>query len=364
MQENDAQRLLEKFRAGECTEQEKIRLRNWFHTINAELPSGLNAEELENIGTNIWQDLNLRTKPVPVRRLWRRIAAAASVIAILGAGTYLLTNNPSKPKPTANDISPYSAMAILKTGGKTIILDQAKNGRIAETQVIKSKGEQLAYANTNEETKAIYDTIQIPEGGRPYTVKLSDGSKVTLNTATSLRYPQHFSAKRNEEVELISGEIYAEVVHQENAPIKFIAPKQQIEDIGTSFNINAYPDETESRTTLVEGAINVNNRKLKPGQQAVITGNTLDIIKVDVDAVTAWKDGDFSFNGEHIEVIMRQLARWYNIEVVYEGKKTEEVFYGRITRKKNISEVLKVLERTQKIHFKIDGRRVTVLNKK
>jgi ferric-dicitrate binding protein FerR (iron transport regulator) len=252
-------------------------------------------------------------------------------------------------------------MTILKTGGKTIVLDKTKNGRIAAS-ITKSTGETLTY--TESKTVAIYDTIQVPAGGRPYTVKLSDGSKITLNAATTLRYPESFSKTNREQVELISGEIYAEIVHNQEAPLQIKAPGQLIEDIGTEFNISAYVDDPDKRTTLVEGAIKVNQKIIKPGQQAILANNELTIAKADLDQVTAWKDGDFNFRGQHIDVIMRQLARWYNIEVRYEGKMTDEVFYGTISRKKNISQVLHTLERTQKIHFKVEGRRVTVLNKK
>ena len=143
-----------------------------------------------------------------------------------------------------------------------------------------------------------------------------DGSKITLNAATILRFPESFSKTRREQVELISGEIYADIVHNPQAPLQVKAPGQLIEDIGTQFDINAYNDDPDKRTTLIQGAININQRKLKPGQQAVLTATTFDLVSADIDQVTAWKDGDFSFNGEHIDAIMRQLARWYNIEVV------------------------------------------------
>jgi transmembrane sensor len=363
MQEQDAQRLLEKFRACECTEEEKTRLRNWFHTINAELPSGLSEDELEATGRDMWAELEIQTKPRPVRRLWPKIAAAASILLILSVGTYLIINN-KKTVIITHDVAPFTAMAILKTRGKTIVLDKTQNGKIAQTVVSKSEGEQLTYSTSDEVSVSVYDTIQIPAGGRPYTVKLSDGSKIILNAATTLRYPESFSKNKREPIELISGEIYAEIVHNTGAPLTIKAPDQLIDDIGTEFNISAYKDEPDRRTTLVEGAVKVNNRALKPGQQSILENNELTITTADIEQVTAWKDGDFNFRGQHIDVIMRQLARWYNIEVRYEGKMTDEVFYGTISRKKNISQVLHTLERKQKIHFKIEGRRVTVLNKK
>jgi ferric-dicitrate binding protein FerR (iron transport regulator) len=184
-----------------------------------------------------------------------------------------------------------------------------------------------------------------------------------LNAATILRYPEVFSKNKRDQVELISGEIYAEIIHNSNAPLTIKAPGQLIEDIGTEFDINAFPDENEKHTTLVEGAIKVNNTKLKPREQTILANGSLSVTPANLEQTTAWKKGDFYFKGEHIDVIMRQLARWYNIEVVYEGKMTNEVFYTQISRKKNISAVLKVLEQSNKVKFKVEGRRVTVLSK-
>ncbi|MDB5141653.1 MAG: FecR family protein [Mucilaginibacter sp.] len=366
MQEKDAQRLLEKFRAGECTEEEKIQLRNWFNTIDSQQEAGLTAEELDTVSQEMWAHLESRTQPIPVRRLWSRIAGAAAVLIIAGLSGYFLKQR--NAIPATNDVQPFTAMAILKTHGRTIQLDKTQNGKIAQTAITKSAGEQLAYATGTENRAApIYDTIQIPAGGRPYTIKLSDGSKITLNAATTLRYPEAFSPNRIEQVELITGEIYAEIVHDENAPLQIKAPGQVITDIGTEFNISAYPDEEDSRTTLVAGKVKVSashtTKNLAPGEQAILIANNLLVTTVNIQQVTAWKDGFFRFNGEHIDVIMRQLARWYNIEVKYEGRMTNEVFYGKVTRKRNISQVLKMLEKTQKIHFKVEGRRVTVLSK-
>jgi transmembrane sensor len=368
MEEKDAQRLLDKFKAGECTEEEKIRLRNWFNTVNNQQDAGLSKEELETTGNELWSVLERQTKPAQVRRLWPRLTAAASILLVIGVSAYFITNHQhQQPKANTHDVAPFTGMAILKTGGKTILLDKTGKGLIAQrnnTTITKAQDEQLVYtAGNGILSEAVYDTIQVPAGGRPYTVKLSDGSKITLNAASALRYPENFSATKRSPIELITGEVYAEIAHNKKAPLQFLAPKQRIEDIGTTFDISAYPDDPDSRTTLIEGSLKVNKTRIKPGQQAVLTTGNLYVSTANIDQVTAWKNGDFSFNGEHIDAIMRQLARWYNIEVKYEGKKTDEVFYGRITRKKNISEVLHMLEKTQKIHFKVEGRRVTVLSK-
>lgn len=310
---------------------------------------------------------NIGYRTVKVRRLWPRIAAAASVLIVIGAGALFLLRKQPQPLVAKHDVAPYTAMAILKSGGKTIMLDKMGNGHIAQTHVIKSAGEKLAYAAGQESPVAIYDTLQIPAGGRPYSLQLSDGSKITLNAATTLIYPEAFTPARKEKIELVSGEIYAEVVHHPDAPLTIQAPGQLITDIGTEFNVNAYPDEPDRRTTLVSGSVSVSaaghEKTLKPGQQTILADNELTVAKADLKKTLAWVKGDFVFNGENIHTVMRELARWYNIEVSYQGKVTETGFYIRIARSKNISQVLKMLERTNKVHFKIEGRRVTVYGK-
>jgi ferric-dicitrate binding protein FerR (iron transport regulator) len=371
------QELADKWAQGKLTPDEQAYLERWYADFNDEhinLTDSRhdNIEELRNamlgrINRQIQQD----DKPVRILWNWPRIAAAASILVFLSVGGYLLSHRQQPQTIQKQDVAPYTAKAILKTGhGKIILLDPAKNGLLASqgnVSVTKTAEGQIAYTSSQDQTVTVYDTIQVPAGGRPQLVKLSDGSNILLNAATTLRFPESFSATKREKLELISGEIYAVVIHNKNAPLQIRAPGQVITDVGTEFDINAYPDEADTRTTLVEGAVEIDARSvekvLAPGQQAILTGNGFTVDVANIEQVTAWTNGYFRFNGEHIDVIMRQLARWYNIKVSYEGKMTTEVFYGKVTRKRNISEVLKMLEKTQKIHFKVEGRRVTVLSK-
>lgn len=371
MSRNNIADLLERYQLGTCTPEEKKRVDEWFeaHGMPETSFERMSADEQENWTDTLFADIQRANKPKTVYRKLYPYIAAASVIILIGSG--ILFFKLKQPAQQVHDVAPYTAKVLLKTGhGKTILLDPAKKGLIASQGAItvnKTAEGQIAYSASSETAEMVYDTIQVPAGGRPYTVKLSDGSRITLNAATILRYPEGFSANKRELVELISGEIYGVIVHNAHAPLQIKAPRQLITDIGTEFNINAYPDEADARTILVEGAVTVTagstTKSLKPGQQTILTASNFVVAPADIEQVTAWKNGDFSFNGEHIDVIMRQLARWYNIEVKYEGKMTTEVFYGKITRKKNISEVLHMLEKTQKIHFKVEGRRVTVLPK-
>lgn len=301
-------------------------------------------------------------------RKWYRIAAAASLFIGIGVAAYFILHQEPKPQVAQNkqDVAPFSKLAILKTGhGKTIILDSTQKGALAQyaNAQIQKTGDQIAYTNNSETARPIFDTLQVPAGGKPYHLKLADGSAVIVNVASTLRYPENFR-KGQSGIELISGEAYFTIVHNTASPVTIKANGQTIEDIGTEFNVNIYSDEPDSRTTLVEGALSVNHKKLNPGQQAIIIGNNLTIAAANIMQVTAWKEGYFRFNGEKIQAVMRELARWYNIEVKYEGKIADVGYYVKISRSKNISEVLKALERTNSVHFKIEGRRVTVLSKK
>jgi len=359
--------LLQKQQSGQLTEEEKAILDTWYLKLSQTETANVDEGDMNRRLDAVWTELQAdKRSPQKVYKLWPSIAAAASVLILLGSGAYFIAHKQNATAGKTNDIAPYSAIATLKSGGRVILLDKTANGKIAQTRVTKSSGEQLSYEQAAQTYKAIYDTIQIPAGGRPYTVKLTDGSKITLNAATTLRYPETFSKNRKEEIELITGEIYAEVVHNPAAPMQIKTPGQTITDIGTEFNIAAYHDEPGSRTTLVNGAVKVSaagkETTLSPGNQAILTASGLSNTPANLMVVTAWKEGLFRFNGEHIDVIMRELARWYNIEVKYEGEMTHEVFYGRVGRKRNISEVLRILERSKKIHFKIEGRRVTVLS--
>ncbi|SFO52075.1 FecR family protein [Chitinophaga sp. YR627] len=367
MQEQELKDLLARIHNGTATDAERAFLETWYLQYQEQHPAEYSSAELVEDADAVWARLQPAIIPAKHSRLWPRIAVAASALAVLSVSAWLLLDRKNQPDQADRDVAPFSAMAILKTGGKIILLDSTANGKIEQTQVTKSSGEQLAYDATNGGFTAVYDTIEIPAGGRPYTVKLSDGTRITLNAATTLRYPEAFSKNRKEEIELISGEIYAEVTHNAAAPLQIKTPGQLITDIGTTFNITAYTDDPDARTTLIEGAVKVNaaghETTLSPGSQAIFTGERLTESNADLTQATAWKDGLFRFNGESIDAIMRQISRWYNIEVKYEGTITNEVFYGRVARSRNISEVLRILERSDKVYFKIEGRRVTVLSK-
>jgi ferric-dicitrate binding protein FerR (iron transport regulator) len=278
------------------------------------------------------------------------------------------------------DIAPGSEKAVLTLAdGSTIILDNAANGNVAQqggTKIIKLDNGQLAYdagRNTHRRVlsgELLYNTISTPRGGQ-YQITLPDGTKVWLNAASSIKFPTAFSGSTRE-VEM-TGEAYMEIAKNSKQPFRVKANGTEIQVLGTSFNINAYSDEEAVKTTLIEGRVRVSSLKsnviLKPGQQARIAlavssdqqakGITV-VNDADIQQALAWKNSLFKFNDASIEVIMRQLARWYNLDVVYEGNVTK-TFLATIPRNVPISQVLEALEITGAVKFKVEANKVTVI---
>ena len=307
-------------------------------------------------------------------RLWPHIAAAASIIIAISSGTYFILHKKQPAQQTAqnqNDVAPGSNKAILKmANGKQVVVTDAKNGLLARqgsTTITKTADGKLVYNNsgTNNGTM-LYDTLIVPRGGQ-HQVKFSDGSIAYLNADSKLRIPEKFE-KSNRTVELISGEADFNVVHNAKSPFRVKVKGQLTEDIGTEFNINAYPEEAIIKTTLLEGGVKVSSKNkssiLKPGQQSSVnsSSNTIRVYNVDTDEFFAWKNGKFIFSSTPLDNIMRQLSRWYDVEVVYQDDSIKQKQFSAIsTRFVNASQVLHDLELTGEVKFKIEGKRITVL---
>ena len=314
------------------------------------------------------------------RSLWPRIVVAASILLFLSIGVYFFYQKKQVIQQTAqnqaHDITPGGNKAILTlANGQKIVLDNVKNGVIANqgnTDVSKKQDGQLVYkmAQTsivNAGAEA-YDTLTTPRAGI-YHITLTDGSKVWLNAATSIRYPATFTGKYRT-VDLLYGEAYYEVNHNDKMPFRVIVEGQTIEDIGTFFNINAYKDELAVKTTLLEGSIRISEGNetaiLKPGQQSQINTNGIDqrihlINDVDTDEIIAWKNGFFQFTNANIQTIMRQLTRWYDVQVVYEGPVSKHLFTGDIHRDIKASEAMQILT-FLKIDYRIAGKKIIISN--
>ena len=321
----------------------------------------------------------IKAEPKPVRRRaipLRRIAVAASAIGVLLLTTFLFINKGgSKGIVKANvaehhfkdDVSPGGDKATLTLAdGSTVILDDAQNGILAQqgnTKVIKLDGK-LLYDPANKNSKeVVYNTISTPKGGQ-YQLELPDGSLVWLNATSSIRFPTSFVEKERR-VE-ITGEAYLEVAKNRDKPFIVTVNNAEVQVLGTHFNINAYLDEDDVETTLLEGSVKFVNGAnadiLKPGQQSQLTknGSFKVVSDVDVDKVVAWKNGFFDFENAGIETVMRQLSRWYNVEIEYNGK-TDDLFIAEMRRNIKLSDALKALELTGKVRFEIEGKKIIVM---
>jgi len=306
------------------------------------------------------------------RKLFR-YTVAASLLFGIGTAAYMLIQRIA-PKQTAqnaiHDISPGTNKAILKmANGRQLIITGAKNGLLAQqgsTMISKSADGKLVYSNSGQGSNIMrYDTLIVPRGGQ-HQLKFSDGSTAYLNADSKLRFPENFD-KSDRTVELISGEADFVVIHNTRSPFRVKVKGQLTEDIGTEFNINAYPEETVIKTTLLTGSVKISDKGksslLKPGQQSAVssTSNGINIYTVDTDEAFAWKNGKFHFINEKLSEIMMQASRWYNVEVVYDKETLKDKRFGVIgNRFENASELLHNLEFTGEVKFKITNKKITV----
>jgi len=395
LEDQSLQQLLQKFVENKATPEEIRLLFSHFHAesedqlmklimegfaIDQHNVSSDNPDQdvLDRVYDRLHNDISVTKnfqRPVLMRRRWN-IAAAASIVLAISFGGYFLTHrqNISEFK---NDVAPGHNQATLTlANGKKIVLTKNLAGQLAQqgsTSIGVNGQNEIAYTGGSADSNApdTYNTLSTAIGEQsPYPLVLADGTKVWLDAGSSITFPVAFTGK--ERSVKISGEAYFEVVHNEAHPFKVIAKDQVIEDIGTHFNVDAYNDEKEITTTLLEGAVKVSvdgatstvekaGIMLKPGQKSVLKNNTLDVANADIEETIAWKNGYFRFQNEDIQSIMRKLSRWYNIDVQYSGAIPTEAFYATSSRYKNISEVLTMLQNTKGVHFKIEGRRVTVM---
>lgn len=319
-----------------------------------------------------WEDMisgilstsaSTKKRLLPIRFL--QFAAAAMVLGIIATGLYFWNQAGEKSAADTyakHDVAPGGNKAVLILGdGSRVALDSSGNQVLRQgTIAIHQQGGQLQYDQQGTETSVSYNTLSTPRGGQ-FQIILPDGTKVWLNAASSLRYPTAFTGGERK-VE-ITGEAYFEVAKNAAMPFRVkISKEATVEVLGTHFNINAYADEAAVRTTLLEGKIKVMDVVLNPGEQAQITTGIQINRHVDTSAVMAWRYGLFNFEGQNLKEVMRQLSRWYDIEVIYEGTVPDIVFGGKMLRNINLSQLLKVLEDAE-VHFTLEeGRKLIISN--
>ncbi|WP_316835412.1 FecR family protein [Pedobacter nutrimenti] len=386
MQRKKANQILEKIHQGTATEEETALFESWYQSFHTELTYDYTTQELEQIKAEMKLQLNLIEGRPSVLRLWPRFAAVASIVLCITAAIffYVKPHGPNQGQKTVvvqNDIEPGGNKAYLTlSNGKRLSLSDATTGTLAQeagVQISKTSDGRLVYLVENrskgQDGEGKLNTIETPKGGQ-YQVRLPDGSKVWLNAASKLSYPVSFASAGIRRVEL-TGEAYFEVSKDKKHPFIVKSLGQEVEVLGTHFNITSYTDDTSIKTTLLEGSVRVSlpgpgtktgdlsqhsQVVLKPGEQSVLDDH-LKIVQADVEEVMAWKNQRFTFNSQPLESIMRQISRWYDVDIVYKGGISRREFTGTVSRYANVSQVLKMLELTNLVHFKIEERRIIVM---
>ncbi len=323
----------------------------------------INAEEVKMIS-------------VFMKRWFQLVAAAALLMGFFGLYTLMSNAGQSDPEVlrtnvNVEEIRPGSNKAVLSLADGSIMnLENTGNGELVKqgaTKIFKPENGQLVYLSSNEKSKdVLLNSISTPRGGQ-YQLTLSDGTRAWLNAASTLHFPVTFGGSERK-VEM-TGEVYFEVA--KNAAMPFIvnvAGKTKVEVLGTHFNINSYNDEKTVNTTLLEGSVKVielasgNSRVISPGEQ--VQSDSVGRINInknaDAEMAVAWKNGMFNFNGANLELVLRQISRWYDVDVFYEGPIPQMQFGGEMQRDLNLSQVLTILEKNN-VRFRTDGKKLIVL---
>jgi transmembrane sensor len=324
-----------------------------------------------------------RTIPLFRRYRW---GWAAAILLLIGAGGYIYFNSRQAKSPgvvhnqptSTNDVAPGTTKAVLTLAdGSRVIIDSARNGELAiqgKTTVLHNQGVIAYNGNTKDQVdknaqRPLFNTLTTNRGEQSPPLILSDGTKVWLNALSSIRFPVAFTGN-SRKVE-ITGEVFFEIAKNPSMPFHVKVNGVDVEALGTQFNVNAYADEETIKTTLVEGSVRVVNREssignpqtaiLKPGEQAVITANNKlqTTNSVDVNQVIAWKSGLFDFNHANVQTVLKQLSRWYDIDVKFEGPVPTKTFLGKITRDLTLSQVITILQDVE-IKFRIEGKTLIV----
>lgn len=377
MTREQLQLLINKYLSGKASEEEKALLEKWYYDYDQDLEVIIHEGEErteQELHDKILNRLRSTIQVVPKARVipvWKKLAAAAAVAAILTAGVWYLVSPKNSDEPQLarqTEAGTGFDQAILTTSdGSKITLGKNDHLSINEQDgsTILNNGNQLSYTSTSSARKVFVNTLEVPRKGM-YSVELADGTKVWLNSLSALQYPTAFPGK--ERRVFIKGEAYFEIAKNPRQPfIVEVEGGQEIEVLGTSFNVNAYTNEQLIKTTLLEGAIRVKagkaSQKLAAGQEAQLNMISKEM-KVNNNINTAdaisWKNGFFTCNGKDLQAILRQVARWYDIEVEYSGSVQPESFAGSISRNMNLSELLNVLEITG-VQFSLQGKKLTVL---
>ena len=377
---NQAKELLHRYHTGNVSQSEKELVELWYSQLietgewqwdeseKDEVEKMLESRILEKIRL---QNKKPRTIYLLSRKYWW---AAASIVLVLGFSTYFLVFNKTlKPSSIVittepNDVSaPQSNKAMVTlSNGQKVFLDSISNGVLAvqgNVKLVKLASGEIVYQSSGELSGKIqYNTLENPRGSKVINMVLADGSKVWLNAGSSLNYPVAFVG--SERKVSVSGEAYFEVAHDASKPFVVHNGSMDVRVLGTHFNVNAFEDDDNNiKVTLLEGSVKISNGSsnglLEPGQQALVSKEMKILNDVDLNKVMAWKNGYFQFDKASLQSVLKQVSRWYDIEVIYEGKNQPREFVGEIERDLSLSEVLKILE-INKVNFTLEGKKLIV----
>lgn len=382
-QEYDIKLLREiahKLRAGTVSDQEQAYFDKWYiqHKDELlELPEGYASKPLvirDRMHDNLLAQVNAENpiKTFQIPGIWWKSAAAA-VLLIGGLFFFINRNNSGAVKPDVavveQDIAPGRQSATLTLAdGKKIVLSDAANGKLIEeagVSITKAADGQLVYElkDKGQAAQNKINTLSTAKG-ETYRLRLPDGSLVWLNAASSLTYAFSLNERGERRVKL-SGEAYFEIAKDKAHPFVVSTDRQEVQVLGTHFNVNSYSDEPVTATTLLEGSVKVisgkNTEVLKPGEQAMNSGNAILVNKVEVDNMVDWKSGEFYLNHVNFKLGMRKIARWYDVEVIYNASVPDDMEIGGwVSRTEKLSSVLKSIESAGLVKFRVEGRKIYV----
>lgn len=374
---NEEEELLDLF----CAESESSLLKDYIY--EAHIDDFEDSQELDSAVNEVYQDLQqeiFKKSNTPVKKLkltWLTIAASISIIA--GLGWFYIVHNVIPQDQIQVHSGPITTgkqgATLTLANGKKINLSSAVSGELAKeagVEITKSTDGQLVYELKYKGNGPSKVNILSTSRGETYQLRLPDGSLVWLNAASSLTYSAAL-IENGKRVVSLSGEGYFEIAKDKVHPFVVKTDRQNIEVLGTHFNLSNYPDDISIKTTLLEGSVRVipnfmapdgNKLKeiiLKPGEQAVLKYQTIDVREASIDEVVAWKNGYFIFDHDNIRAIMKKISRWYDIDVEFVGEVPDVQFVGAVSRYENINQVLNKLQLTKQVQFKVIGRRILIM---
>jgi len=377
MTEQEVRTLLRKYNNGQSSQEERTLLENWYFTEGKNYQFSDANVNLKDLRDEIWEGVlqksKIADKKANRKTLWIQMAAAIVIMISIGSYFYIGSKSStfSVKELSGNlvDITPGSNKATLTLAdGRVVNLNSDKEGVVIDINSLSYEDGTEVFSTNKADPKTLevvgINTISTPKGGQ-YRIILPDGSRVWLNAASTLKYPTNFNNNQRR-VEL-SGEAYFEVERTKASdnnqfkPFIVQSANQEVVVLGTHFNINTYEDEPLAITTLLEGSVDVlsaNHSKpnrLVPGQQSIVQqGQKVKIIQADIDENIAWKNGEFVFYNESIESVMREIARWYDIDVIYKDAVGKKRMWGSVSKFKTISEVLRMIELTGTVRFEVN----------